>query len=161
MLRFILRRMAQMVPLLIGITFLSFVVVDLAPGDFFDTLAMNPSISPELVKEMKAEFGYGQPLPIRYARWLWRAAHFDLGVSVNYRVPVADLIAAERRQALQTHLEDFLRLPLGQVVAVILQAELRRQVLRARDLGAGAFQHGQHQARRPGTGHQRVARLGR
>jgi len=92
MLRFVLRRMVQMVPLLIGITFLSFVVVDLAPGDFFDTLSMNPSISPEMVKEMKAEFGYGQPLPVRYGRWLWRVVHLDLGMSIAYRVGVLDLI---------------------------------------------------------------------
>src|SRR5437868_14994781 len=92
MLRFVLRRMIQMVPLLIGITFLSFVVVDLAPGDFFETLSMNPSISPEMVREMKVEFGYGQPLPVRYGRWLWRAVHLDLGMSIAYRVGVLDLI---------------------------------------------------------------------
>jgi peptide/nickel transport system permease protein len=88
-----------MIPLLIGITFLSFVVVDLAPGDFFDTLSMNPSISPELVREMKVEFGYGQPLPVRYGRWLWRAVHLDLGMSIAYRVGVLDLI---RSRALNT-----------------------------------------------------------
>jgi peptide/nickel transport system permease protein len=69
-----------------------FVVVDLAPGDFFDTLSMNPSISPEMVKEMKIEFGYGQPLPVRYARWLWQVVHLDLGMSIAYRVGVLDLI---------------------------------------------------------------------
>jgi peptide/nickel transport system permease protein len=92
--RFIARRLLQMIPLLIGITFLSFVVVDLAPGDFFDTLSMNPSISPDLVREMKTEFGYGQPLPVRYGRWLWRALHLDLGMSIAYRVAVLDLIGS-------------------------------------------------------------------
>ena len=57
MLRFVARRLLQMVPLLIGITFLSFAVVDLAPGDFFSTLRMNPSISPALIREMELEFG--------------------------------------------------------------------------------------------------------
>ncbi len=92
MLRFVVRRMLQMIPLLIGITFLSFVVVDLAPGNFFDTLSMNPSISPDMVREMKVEFGYGQPLPVRYGKWLWRVVHLDLGVSIAYRVGVLDLI---------------------------------------------------------------------
>ncbi len=77
MLRFVVRRMLQMIPLLIGITFLSFVVVDLAPGNFFDTLSMNPSISPDMV---------------RYGKWLWRVVHLDLGVSIAYRVGVLDLI---------------------------------------------------------------------
>ena len=92
MLRFVVRRVVQMVPLLIGITFLSFVVVDMAPGDFFDTLSMNPSISPDMVRELKAEFGYGQPLPVRYGRWLWRVVHLDLGMSIAYRVGVLELI---------------------------------------------------------------------
>ena len=94
MLRFVVRRLLQMIPLLIGITFLSFVVVDLAPGDFFDTLSMNPSISPDLVREMKVEFGYGQPLLVRYGRWLWRVVHLDLGMSIAYRVGVLELIGS-------------------------------------------------------------------
>ena len=44
---FLLRRLVQMVPLLLGITFLSFLIVDLAPGDFFSSLAANPSVPPE------------------------------------------------------------------------------------------------------------------
>ncbi len=80
-----------MIPLLIGITFLSFVVVDLAPGDFFATLRLNPSISPDLIRQMEIEFGYGEPLLVRYGRWLWRVVHLDLGVSIAYRVAVLDL----------------------------------------------------------------------
>src|SRR5215831_4091142 len=92
MLRFLARRLAQMVPLLLGITFLSFLIVGLAPGDFFSALALNPSISPQAVEEMKREFGYGQPLVIRYLAWLWRVLHGDLGISVAHRVGVASLI---------------------------------------------------------------------
>src|SRR5437016_14278711 len=92
--RFILRRLLQMIPLLIGITFVSFVVVGLAPGDFFSTLRLNPSISPDLIRQMEVEFGYGQPLLVRYGRWAWRALHLDLGMSIAYRVAVVDLIAS-------------------------------------------------------------------
>ena len=94
MLRFVARRLLQMVPLLVGITFLSFVVVDLAPGDFFSTLRLNPSISPDLIQQMEVEFGYGQPLVVRYGRWVWRVLHLDLGMSIAYRVAVVDLIAS-------------------------------------------------------------------
>src|SRR6266404_2390780 len=92
--RFVARRLLQMVPLLVGITFLSFVVVDLAPGDFFSTLRLNPSISPDLIRQMEVEFGYGQPLVVRYGRWVWRVLHLDLGMSIAYRVAVVDLIAS-------------------------------------------------------------------
>ncbi len=138
MLRFVVRRMAQMVPLLIGITFLSFVVVDLAPGDFFDTLSMNPSIAPEMVAEMKQEFGYGEPLPVRYGRWLWRVVHLDLGMSVAYRVGVLELIESRALNTVILAVASLaftwaLAIPIGIVVA------LRRGTLLDRSLSFVAF----------------------
>jgi peptide/nickel transport system permease protein len=138
MLRFVLRRLLQMIPLLIGITFLSFVVVDLAPGDFFDTLSMNPSISPEMVKEMKAEFGYGQPLPVRYGRWLWRVVHLDLGMSIAYRVGVLDLIESRALNTVILAVASMvftwaLAIPIGVIVA------LRRGTFLDRALSFVAF----------------------
>lgn len=94
MLRYLLRRLLHMVPLLLGITFLAFLVIDLAPGDYFSMLRMNPSISPQLITELEKQFGYGDPLVLRYLKWLWRVLHLDLGMSVAYRVNVIDLIAA-------------------------------------------------------------------
>jgi len=93
MVGFLLRRALVMIPLLIGITFIVFVVMDLAPGDPFGEMRMSPSFAPETVAALEREFGFGQPLLVRYGKWLWRAAHFDLGLSVAYRVPVADLLA--------------------------------------------------------------------
>lgn len=81
-----------MIPLLLGITFLSFLVIDFAPGDFFDTLRANPSIPPEVVREMEIEFGFGEPFLVRYARWVWQIVQLDFGVSLAYRVGVLDLI---------------------------------------------------------------------
>jgi len=94
MLTYLLRRLLHMIPLLLGITFLAFLVIDLAPGDYFATLRMNPTISPELIRAMEREFGYGDPLLVRYSKWLWRAVHLDLGMSIAYRVRVTDLIGA-------------------------------------------------------------------
>ena len=89
---YVLRRLLQMIPLLLGITFLSFLVMSLAPGNFFTQLRMNPAISPELIRQLEEQFGYGDPLLVQYAKWLWRVLHFDLGMSVAYRVNVTDLI---------------------------------------------------------------------
>jgi peptide/nickel transport system permease protein len=89
---FLVRRIAHMIPLLLGITFLTFLIIDLAPGDYFAQLKMNPVISPEMIAAMEREFGIGQPLLVRYLKWLWRVAHLDLGVSLAYRVDVIDLI---------------------------------------------------------------------
>jgi peptide/nickel transport system permease protein len=123
MARFVLRRLLQMIPLLVGITFLSFVVVALAPGDFFSTLRLNPSISPDVIHQMEVEFGYGQPLVVRYLRWVWRVLHLDLGVSVAYRVGVLDLIAARAANTVILAVASMvftwaLAIPIGTIVAL-------------------------------------------
>jgi len=65
---YVLRRLLYMIPLLVGITFLAFLVIEMAPGDFFSTLKMNPSISPEAIHAMEIQFGYGDPLLLRYGK---------------------------------------------------------------------------------------------
>ncbi len=112
-----------MIPLLLGITFLAFLVIDLAPGDYFSALKMNPSISPDVIAEMQRQFGYGDPLVLRYVKWLWRAMHLDLGVSLAYRVRVTDLIAARAGNTIILALASMLltwtlAIPIGIVVAL-------------------------------------------
>src|SRR6185295_8379407 len=138
MLRFVARRLLQMIPLLLGITFLSFVVVDLAPGDFFSALRLNPSVSPDLIRELEVEFGYGEPLLVRYARWLWRVVHLDLGMSIAYRVAVVDLIGARALNTLILAVASMaftwaLAIPIGVIVA------LRRGSVTDRALSFVAF----------------------
>src|SRR5262245_47359787 len=82
-----------MIPVLLGITFISFMLVNIAPGDYFTQLKMNPSIKPQTIAELQREFGFGDPVLLRYVKWLWRALHLDFGVSLAYRVNVVDLIA--------------------------------------------------------------------
>jgi len=123
MLGYLGRRLLQMVPLLIGITFLSFLIMNLAPGNFFTQLRMNPSISPELIEQLEREFGYGDPLLIQYAKWLWRVLHLDLGMSVAYRVEVIDLIGMRAGNTLILALTSLfvtwlLGIPMGILVAL-------------------------------------------
>src|SRR5277367_5322167 len=92
MLRYIVKRILNMIPLLIGITFLSFLIISLAPGNFLSNLKMNPSFSPEVIRQMEVEFGLNQPLMVRYFKWLWAILHLNMGISLAYRVNVAFLI---------------------------------------------------------------------
>ena len=120
---YLLRRVLHMVPLVLGITFLSFCIIDLAPGDYFSTLKMNPSIAPEQIRQMEVQFGYGDPLLLRYAKWLWRVLHLDFGVSLAYRVAVADLIAARALNTVILAVASLmvawtLAIPMGIVVAL-------------------------------------------
>ena len=123
MVGFLAHRLLTMIPLLLGITFISFLVVGLAPGDFFDSLAMNPAISPQAIEAMKADFGYGDPLLVRYGKWLWQVLQGDLGVSLAHRVSVMTLIAQRAGNTLILSLAAAvftwtLAIPLGVLIAV-------------------------------------------
>jgi peptide/nickel transport system permease protein len=112
-----------MIPLIIGVTFLSFLVVSLVPGDFMSSLKLNPSISPQVIHQLEAEFGLDQPLPVRYLKWLWAALHLDLGISLAYRVSVAHLIGARVLNTVILAASSMLfswvlAIPIGIVVAV-------------------------------------------
>src|SRR4028119_1006062 len=92
MLKYILNRLLQMVPLIIGITLISFAVMQLAPGDYLTNLKGNPQIRPETIERLRRNFGLDQPWPIQYARWLWNASHGDFGFSFTYKIGVFELI---------------------------------------------------------------------
>lgn len=81
-----------MIPVLLGVTILSFVIMKLAPGDFLSQMKLNPQISPETIEIMRRQFGLDQPWPIQYLKWLWGIIHFDFGYSFTYRVSVTTLI---------------------------------------------------------------------
>lgn len=123
MLRFLVNRLLNMIPLLLGITFLSFCVMSLVPGDYLSSLKLNPQISPEVIRQMEAQFGLDQPLLLRYGKWLWEALHLNFGVSLAFRVSVTELIAA---RALNTVILSassmafswMLAIPIGIIVAV-------------------------------------------
>src|SRR6266446_6633152 len=112
-----------MIPLLIGITFLSFLVMSMVPGDFMSNLKMNPSISPAIIHQMEVEFGLDQPLVVRYAKWLWAALHLDLGISLSYRISVVTLIGSRAFNTVVLALASMifswaLAIPIGIVIAV-------------------------------------------
>jgi len=123
MIRFLLKRLLLMIPLVLGITFISFCAMSLVPGNFLTGLALNPQISPAVIHQMEAEFGLDQPLLIRYFRWLWEVAHLNLGVSIAYRVDVTGLIASRALNTVVLALASMLfswalAIPIGVVVAM-------------------------------------------
>src|SRR5215831_16314803 len=80
MLLFVLRRAVLSIPLLIGITFISFLVISLAPGGPLDFLTPeDPNASPEVKQRLVKEFGLDQPLHVQYGRWLARVVRLDFG----------------------------------------------------------------------------------
>ena len=94
MLVYLARRLTGLGPLFLGITFVSFIVIHLAPGSPMDLLTdMNPDASPELRQRLEAHWGLGRPMPVQYGLWLKKLATGDLGVSMSRDArPVLDKI---------------------------------------------------------------------
>ena len=64
--RYILRRILHLIPLVFGMTFISFIIIHIAPGDPFTKLKMNPEISPQTIELMRKTFGLDKPVIIQY-----------------------------------------------------------------------------------------------
>ena len=86
---YILRRFLQTIPLLLGISALTFLLLQAAPGDFLNTMAENPAISPESLEQMRRNFGLDQPWYVQYLVYLKNIfLHFDFGQSFSRHQPV-------------------------------------------------------------------------
>jgi peptide/nickel transport system permease protein len=86
---FLLRRLLQTIPLLFGISALTFVLLQLAPGDFLATMADNPQVSSAALEAMKHRFGLDQPWWVQYLLYLKNIfLHLDFGESFSRHLPV-------------------------------------------------------------------------
>jgi peptide/nickel transport system permease protein len=109
--------------LLTGVSLLSFALLSLAPGNFYDELRLNPQISPETVAALRLEYGMDRPLPVRYLRWVTSVAKGDFGYSLSYHCSVGSLLWPRARNtllltALATLLAWMLAVPWGTLEAL-------------------------------------------
>lgn len=90
---YVIKRVLQALLTLLLASALSFFIIQLAPGDYIDTLRQNPKISPERIEELKRQFGLDKPWPEQYVLWLWRiVTRGDFGTSFVYQRSVASLL---------------------------------------------------------------------
>ena len=91
---YILKRLGLMIPMLLGITLISFTVIHLAPGTPTDMqTTLNPKASLEAQKRLRELYGLDKPLMVQYGDWLTRLAQLDFGRSFSPdRRPVWDKI---------------------------------------------------------------------
>ncbi len=86
---YILRRLLQLLPLLLGISALTFLLIWLAPGDFLSMMAENPQIQPETIEAMRRKFGLDRPWYLQYLLYLKNVfLHLDFGESFSRHQPV-------------------------------------------------------------------------
>ncbi len=94
MLRFILRRTLLIIPMLFGITLISFFVIHLVPGEPGITeLEMTPKVTKEARERIRSYYGLDKPIHVQYWMWLKRVVKLDFGISFTPdRRPVVDKI---------------------------------------------------------------------
>ncbi len=141
MLTYFLRRLLALLPTFVGITLLTFVVVNLAPGGPIEQMLQqirfgaaqrgaggaggiqHQGVTEETLQELKRQFGFDKPLLVRYGLWLGSLARLDFGRSFTQDAPVLEVIASKLPVSLQFGLASFLLtylvcIPLGIAKAV-------------------------------------------
>ena len=81
-----------MIPMLLGVSLLSFLLLQLSPGDPLSAQRGNPQVPDALIHRIETEYGFDKPVPEQYLLWLSRTLRGDLGYSFKYKRPVADVI---------------------------------------------------------------------
>lgn len=119
---YLLRRLLILLPVLLGISMLSFSLVHLVPGDPVTTL-FGTQYTEARAEALREEYGLNRPLPLQYLTWLSRVVRGDLGESTYTRQPVAEAIARRlpvtgRLLALSLLFALLTAIPLGTLAAV-------------------------------------------
>ena len=89
MVTYVVRRILGMIPVLVGITFLTFALVTFAPGDAIRIMLGSESVNVANVERLRRELGLDQPWYVQYVRYMGGVVRGDLGTSITSRQPVA------------------------------------------------------------------------
>lgn len=98
MLTYILRRLLSMIPVLIFVSIITFIIIQLPPGDFFTTLqaevaATGGGQNKETIEKLQEIYGLDQPLYVQYWKWVKGWPKLDFGWSLAYNAPVWNVVA--------------------------------------------------------------------
>jgi len=97
MLKFAARRIVYMVATLFAVSIVSFIIIQLPPGDFVTSMIAHMAALGDLVDQsevdaLRARYGLGQPIYVQYAKWMTSILQGDLGFSMQWNKPVKMLI---------------------------------------------------------------------
>ncbi|OFZ28758.1 MAG: peptide ABC transporter permease [Bdellovibrionales bacterium RIFCSPHIGHO2_01_FULL_40_29] len=112
MLIYLIRRILIAIPTLLGITLVTFVIINLAPGGPIEQKlqkmqmgaggdSRSTSIPPEVLENLIKQYGFDKPVHVRYWIWLKNISRFDFGESFSYQEPVMDVISSKFPVSLQ------------------------------------------------------------
>ncbi len=100
MIMYTIRRLLILIPILLGVTFLTFAIAQVTPGDPV-VLMLGQYATPERVEEVREELGYNDPFLVQFGNYVWNAMRGDLGKSIRGQTPVLDEILARFPSTLQ------------------------------------------------------------
>ena len=115
---YILKRLVVSIPMLLAIALITFILMRLSPGNYLDTLKLDPQISQETIAHYEKLYQLDKPLLQQYFHWIKSILQFDFGYSFHYNVPVAKVIGARIGNTFILSLASFLftwtiAIPLG------------------------------------------------
>lgn len=99
MLTYVVRRLLGMIPTLFVVSILTFIIIQLPPGDFLTTLsiqaaATGSSMDEGAMEALRRQYGLDQPVYVQYLSWIAGFPRGDFGYSVAWKAPVLDLITS-------------------------------------------------------------------
>ena len=116
------KRLIQIVIVAIGISFLSFLITYLAPGDPVRTMYAATGMMPseEIIEQTREAMGLNRPVLVQYVDWLWNCLHGDFGTSYQFHMPVKELLAERIPITIYLSvLATLIAMPLGVLFGVI------------------------------------------
>ena len=144
MLKYIAKRLVLLVPILLGISLLTFSLMHLIPGDPAEILLRQQGIIPtqEAIEKFREQMDLNDPLPIQYFNWMYCLLHGDLGssLSVSYGKPVLSEIIFRFPRTLELAAVSLLislliSIPLGILAAVKQNSAIDHLTLVGASLG--------------------------
>ncbi|MBF0531707.1 MAG: ABC transporter permease [Candidatus Omnitrophica bacterium] len=93
MIRYICQRVLFAIPLLFAMTLLTFILMRLTPGNYFDSLKLNPQISGETIARYEALYQLDKPVLWQYFCWVRNLGSGELGYSFYYNIPVGKILS--------------------------------------------------------------------
>ena len=99
MLAYILRRALFAIFTIWAISIISFFIIQLPPGDYVTAYiaqlqASGTQVTQDTIATLRNEYGLDQPFIVQYGKWMRRIVHGDLGVSLQYKRPVSEMIGS-------------------------------------------------------------------
>lgn len=132
---YIIKRILQGLLTILLASILSFIIIQIAPGDYLDTLKQNPKIAKETIDQLTVRFGLDQPWYIQYWRWLVQVVtQFNFGESFVYNRSVASLLAERIPATLLLAISSIIitwliAIPLG-ILSAVKQSSWTDKILR-------------------------------